>query len=160
MKRFVYSMMVLVAVAFAAGATMAQTSPFVGTWKLDKAKSKFDGAVAPKSLTRTVTADGSGLKYSFEGVAGDGSKLSYSFSSNLDGKDMPVTGVGVPAGADTIALKKVNDHKTEGVLKKGGKEVAKVTAEVAKDGKTATVKTSGKSADGKDVKSESVYEKQ
>jgi len=160
MRRSVYLMMVLVAVAIAAGSTMAQTNPFVGTWKLDTAKSKYEGAVAPKSLTRTVTADGSGLKYSFEGVAGDGSKLSYSFSSNLDGKDVPVTGVGIPAGADTIALKKVNEHKTEGILKKGGKEVGKASAEVAKDGKTTTVKTSGKSADGKEIKTESVYEKQ
>jgi hypothetical protein len=95
MKRFVYLLAVLVAAAFAAGPTMPQTNPFVGTWTLNVAKSKYEGTAAPKSLTRTVTAEGSGLKYSFEGEAADGSKLSHGFSSNLDGKDSPVTGTGI-----------------------------------------------------------------
>ena len=160
MKRVVYLIAMLVAAAFVAGTATAQTSPFVGTWKLNTAKSKFEGTPAPKSMTRTVTADGQGLKYAFEGVAADGSKLSYGFSSNFDGKDSAITGVGMPGGADTITLKKVSDTKTEGVLKKGGKEIGKAASEVSKDGKSVTVKTWGKGADGKEIKSESVYDKQ
>lgn len=113
------------------------------------AKSKFEGAPAPKSLTRTGAADGAGLKYSFEAVAPDGSKLSYSFTSNLDGKD----------SAGTVTLKKVSATKTEGVTKKGGKEVGSASSEVSKDGKTTTVTTSG-TLDGKEVKAVPVYKKQ
>jgi hypothetical protein len=160
MKRVMYLMAVLVAAAFMAGPMVAQTSPFAGTWKLNAAKSKYEGTAAPKSLTRTVTADGKGLKYAFEGVAADGSKLSYGFSSNFDGKDSAISGVGMPGGADTITLTKVSESKTEAVLKKGGKEIGKASSEVSKDGKSVTVKTSGKGADGKEVKSESVYDKQ
>jgi hypothetical protein len=80
--------------------------------------------------------------------------------TNYDGKDSTVTGTGMPGGADTVALKRVDAHKTEGVLKKGGTEIAKVTSELSKDGKVATVKTKGKSADGKEISTESVYDKQ
>jgi hypothetical protein len=55
--------------AVAAAPLFAQENPFLGTWKLNVAKSKFNPGPAPKSLTRTITADGSGTKYSFEGVA-------------------------------------------------------------------------------------------
>lgn len=159
MKRSLYVIGMLVTAALMAGSLMAQANPFVGTWKLNVAKSKFEGTTAPKSLTRTVTAEGAGLKYSFEGVAADGSKMSYSFTSNLDGKDAAVTGTGMPGGADTVTLKKVSATKTEGVMKKGGKEVGKATAELSANGKTTTVTTSGK-VDGKEMKAVSVYEKQ
>ena len=159
MKRSLCVLAMLMVAAVTAGSVMAQANPFVGTWKLNVAKSKFEGAPAPKSLTRTVTADGVGLKYSFDGVAADGSKLSYSFTSNLDGKDSAVTGTGMPGGADTVMLKKVSATKTEGVTRKGGKEVGKASSEVSKDGKTTTVTTSGM-LDGKEVKAVSVYEKQ
>jgi hypothetical protein len=54
----------------------------------------------------------------------------------------------------------VNPHKIEGTLAKGGKEVGKVVAEVSKDGKITTVKGKGKTVEGKEYSSESVYEKQ
>jgi len=158
MKRVMYALAVVMFSAVIAGPAMGQ-SAFVGTWKLNVAKSKFEGAPAPKSLTRTVTADGGSLKYSFEGVAADGTKVAYGFTTKLDGSDSAVSGNGMPGGADTVALKKVSDHKIEGHTKKGGKEIGKVAAEVSADGKTSTVKTEGK-VDGKEVKAEQVYEKQ
>lgn len=48
----------------------------------------------------------------------------------------------------------------EGALKKGGKEIGKVVAKVSSDGKVSTVKTKGKTEDGKDISAESVYDKQ
>jgi hypothetical protein len=160
MKRTFYMLAILVAVAaVTAGSLVAQANPFVGTWKLDVAKSKYEGAPAPKSLTRTVTAEGAGLKYSFAGVAADGSKIAYSFTSNLDGKDAAVSGVGMAGGADTITLMKLSASKTEGVSKKGGAEIGTAKTEVSADGKTTTVTTVGK-LDGKEVKAVAVYEKQ
>jgi hypothetical protein len=159
MKRVVWLVAVLIAAVFAYSA-VAQDNAMLGTWKLNVAKSKFDAGVAPKSLTRTITADGSGAKYSFEGVGPDGKPVAYSFTTNYDGKDSPVTGTGAPGGADVVALKRVSANKTEGVLKKGGKEIAKVITDVSKDGKVAIVKTHGKGADGKETGSESVYDKQ
>jgi hypothetical protein len=121
------------------GATLAQTNSWFGTWKLNVEKSKFVGAPAPKSLTRTVEAAGDGGKYFFEGVATDGSALNYSFTVKYDGNDNVISGSGMPFGADTIALKRVSSKISTGTLKKAGTVVAHVKTVVAADGKSLTV---------------------
>jgi len=157
MKRVLFALSLLV---LSSVPLLAQDNPFVGTWKLNLAKSKFEPGPAPKSQTRTVVAQGDGAKYTFDGVAADGTPFSYSFTVKYDGKDYPVTGTGMPAGADTITIKLVGTNKAEATQKKGGKEVAKAEAEVSKDGKVSTVKIKGKTVDGKDFHSETVYDKQ
>jgi hypothetical protein len=160
MKRFLFLLCFVVIAALAAGPLMAQTNPFIGTWKLNVAKSKFEPGPAPKSQTRTIVAEGDGAKYSFEGVRADGTAISYSFTVKYDGKDYPITGAGAPGGADSISIKRVGTNKAEAVLKKDGKEVGKSVAEVSKDGTVSTVKSKGKTPDGKGYSSDSVYDKQ
>jgi hypothetical protein len=159
MKR---SLMVLAVVFCTAmsGLLWAQDNPFSGTWKLNTAKSKFEPGPGPKSMTRTIVAQGAGASYSFEGVSADGASITYSFSTNYDGKDSAITGAGAPGGADTIALKRINSRKVEGVFKKDGKEIGKVVAELSTDGKVATVKVKGKTGDGKEFSAATVYDKQ
>jgi len=142
------------------GILCAQDNLFAGTWKLNTAKSKFEPGPGPKSMTRTIAAQGAGASYSFEAVGADGASISYSFSTNYDGKDSAITGTGAPGGADTIALKRVSPRKVEGTLKKAGKEIGKVVAEVSNDGKVTTVKSKGKTASGKDFGTDTVYDKQ
>lgn len=160
MRRSLCVLLLALFTAVVVAPAFAQDNPFLGTWKLNVAKSKIEPGPAPKSLTRTITAQGSGAKYSFEGISADGTAIAYSFVTNYDGKDSAVTGSGAPGGADTIALKRIDAHEIEGILKRGGKEIGKVTAEVSKDGKVATVKSKGKNPDGKDYSSDSVYDKQ
>lgn len=160
MKRILYLLAILGLSAVASGPLMAQANPFVGTWKLNVAKSKYEGVSAPKSQTREVVAAGAGAKYTFRGVGADGSAVEYGFTTNFDGKDAAVTGTGMPGGADTIAIKRVSTHKTAGTLKKGGKEIGHAESEVSKDGKVTTVKSKVKGADGKEITAESVYDKQ
>ena len=159
MKRPINLLALLVVTVVVAGTLMAQTKPFEGTWKLNLAKSKYEGTQAPKSLTRTVTAEGTGLKYSFEGEAADGSKISFSFTSKLDGSDSAVSGVGAPGGADTVALQRTSVHKMTGVLKKGGAKIGTVWTALGPDDKTVTVNTKAK-IDGKEVKTQQVYDKE
>jgi len=160
MKRLI-NLLVLLAVTVVAGTLVAQIKPpsFEGTWKLNLAKSKYEGTQAPKSLTRTVTAEGNGLKYSFEGEAADGSQISYGFTTKLDGSDSPISGVGTPGGADTVALEHPSVHHISGVLKKGGAKIGTVSTAISPDGKTVTVNTKTK-IDGKEVKTQQVYDKQ
>ena len=160
MKRILFVLSFLVVTSVVSGPLLAQDNPFVGTWKLNVAKSKSEPGPAPKSQTRTVVAEGEGAKYSFEGVRADGTPFSYSFTVNYDGKDYPITGTGAPGGADTIAIKRVGTHKAEATLKRGGKEVGKSEAEVSKDGTVSTVKSKGKTPDGKEYSTDSVYDKQ
>ena len=159
MRRVLMVLAVMVIVALARPA-LGQENPFLGTWKLNVAKSKFESVPAPKSQTRTITQQGNGVKYSFEGVAADGTPFAFSFVTYYDGTEAAITGTGTPAGADAITLKRVDSHKIEGTLHKGGRDVGKVVAEVSKDGKVATVRGKGKTVDGKEYSSESVYDKQ
>jgi hypothetical protein len=115
--------------------------------------------MAPKSMTRTITADGDKVTYSSEGQAADGSALKYSFTVQFDGKDYEINGTG-PNGSDHIALKKVNSHMFEGTLKKGDKVVATVHTTISHDGKTATVSSKSTDKDGKPIKQTQVFDKQ
>ena len=142
------------------GLTLAQGNPAIGTWKLNAEKSKYDGIPKPKSLTRTVAADGDSVKYSFEGTSADGAALNYSFTVKYDGKDDPVTGSGMPYGADHIAIKRIGSNTFSATLKKDGKTVGTSTAVVSKDGKTVTLTGKGTDASGKAVSSTQVYDKQ
>jgi hypothetical protein len=160
MRRALFLFAFLILAAIAVRPLLAEDNPFLGSWKLNVAKSKFESVPVPKSQTRTIVAQGNGVKYSFEGVSADGTPFAYSFVTYYDGTEAAVTGTGTPAGADAITLKRVNSRKIEGTLTKGGKEVGKVVAEVSKDGKVATVKGKGKTLDGKEYNTESVYDKQ
>jgi hypothetical protein len=91
-----FAVITLLAVA-GSSAVRAQSNPLVGTWKLNLTKSKYDPGPTPKSLTRTVEAQGNGVKYTFEGVAADGTPIAYGFSATFDGEDNPVTGSMPPA---------------------------------------------------------------
>jgi hypothetical protein len=160
MKRFV-QLCTLALVCFALpAALLAADNPVLGTWKLNLEKSKFPAGMAPKNLTRTVTADGDNVKYAFEGQGADGSSVNYSFTLKYDGKDVEISGTGAPMGVDHVAITRVNSHQFSASLKKGDKEMAKSTAVVAHDGKTSTVTTKGTGADGKPFHTSSVYDKQ
>ena len=160
MRRAVSLFALMVLAAIAAGSLLADDNPFVGTWKLNVAKSKVTPGPAPQSQTRTVVAQGDGAKYTFDVVTADGSAKSYSFETNYDGKDSAITGSGAPGGADTIALKRISSHKVEATLKRGGKVSGTSVAEVSADGKTTTLHTKGTDPDGKPYSSSSVYDKQ
>jgi hypothetical protein len=159
MKKMLLLLGGLILALVAASSVRAQDNPYLGTWKLNAAKSKAEGMPVPKSMTRTVTADGDKVKYSYEGVMADGTAVAYSFTVAYDGKDYPVTGNGMPGGADSISIKREGTHKATAVLKKSGKELGTSTSEVSKDGKVTTLKLKG-TADGKPVTGVTVYDKQ
>lgn len=160
MKRFVQLCTLALVCLTLPAALLAADNPVLGTWKMNLEKSKYPAGMAPKSLTRTITADGDNVKYAFEGQAADGSAINYSFTLKYDGKDVEVTGAGAPMGVDHIAITRVNSHQFSASLKKGGKVEAISTAVVSHDGKTSTVSTKGTGPDGKPFKSSSVYDKQ
>lgn len=159
MKQTLLAILVLAVCLVAPVLMKADTSAITGTWKLNLEKSKYAAGSAPKSLTRTITADGDKITYSFDGQAADGSALKYSFTVQYDGKDYEINGPG-PFGADHIALKLVNSHMTEGTLKKGDKVVSTVHTTVSHDGKTATVSGKGTDKDGKPIHQTQVFDKQ
>jgi hypothetical protein len=139
---------------------LAQSNPQVGTWKLNPAKSKYVAAQAPRSETRSVEAEADGAKVSLDGDAADGSRIAYSYTTNYDGKESIVSGVGMPYGQDTIAVKRVNANTTTAILRKLGRVVGTTKTVVSKDGKVTTVTTKGTNEQGQMTSATTVWEKQ
>jgi hypothetical protein len=138
---------------------LAQSNPAVGTWKLNVEKSKYNPGPAPKSLTRTLEAQGDNVKYSFEEVSADGTGVAYSFTVAYDGKEAPITG-SMPGGADAISIKRIDSNTFETTLTKAGKVIGTAKSEISRDGKVTTVTAQGTNADGQATTSSAVYDKQ
>ncbi len=150
----------VVAMTLASGLLRAQSNPAVGTWKLNLAKSKFSPGPVPKSRTRTVEAQGDGLKVSYEGVNGDGSRVAYSLTTNFDGKDSPYSGSGTTNGAETVSVKRIDANTTQSTSKKAGKVVQTTRTVVSKDGKVTTQTSKGTNEKGQSTTRKAVYDKQ
>jgi hypothetical protein len=160
MKRILALVSVLALFLFASGVLLAQQeSSFVGTWKLNVVKSKFTGSQPPKSETRTEVAQGDGCKVTYEGIAADGRPISWGYTSNLDGKDAPISGRR-PNGADTLAITRVDENTRTAVEKKAGKTLFTVTGVVSKNGKVLTQTTKGVNSDGVPISITMVWDKQ
>jgi hypothetical protein len=139
-------------------ATAQTKDPFVGTWGLNVAKSKYSPGPVPKSVTATYEVAGQGYKISVKNEPASGPVQQYSYTTNLDGKDAPVTGNN--PNADMVAAKRIDAHTLEIVNKKGGKVTTTQRNVVAADGKTRTVTTTGTDAQGQKVNNVTVFEKQ
>ena len=156
MKRMFKVVAILFFTLTAAGMVLAQGDPFVGTWKLDVAKSKYDPGPAPKSQTRTWDASG---KVTVEGINAAGKPVTYGYPIMNDGKDYPTTG-SVPNGADMISSKKIDPNTVVVNFKRGGKGAETTKFTVSKDGKMLTISAKGTNPDGSAFNNVTVWEKQ
>ena len=160
MKQILVIVTAVILAALVSSILLAQGNPFIGTWKQNIAKSKYNPGPLPQSQTQTSEAQGDGVKFSAEGTAGDGSRIAWSYTANYDGKDNPVSGTGVPNGADTIALKRINPNTIDATFKKAGKVLGTGRQVVSKDGKVQTITAKGTDATGKPVSRMIVLDKQ
>jgi hypothetical protein len=148
-------------VGFAQVVTDGKSDPGIGTWKLNVAKSTYNPGPPPKSTTITIEPRGNGgEKVTVEGIAADGSRVAW--SCNVDGKDNAfIAGsVGIPSGADTLAVKAIDTYTFEAIYKKAGKVVNTNGIVYSKDGKMRT--STGKSTDaaGKPTSNVTIWDRQ
>src|SRR6266581_1308408 len=132
------------ALCFVGAAVCFAADGFIGTWKLNEAKSKF-GPGAPKNTTVVYEAAGDDVKVAVDGTDSDGKPTHNEWTGKFDGKDYLVTG---DASSDARSYKKVNDYTLTFEVKKGDKVTASGRIVVSADGKTRTVTTSGTDAKG------------
>jgi hypothetical protein len=144
------------AIVLSASAAFAADN-WVGSWKLDGAKSKFSPGPAPKSLTLKFEQTKDGTKLTSDGALADGAVTHGEYVSKFDGKD--VAWAGNP-DADMASPKKIDDNTYENTWKKGGKATMAARVTVSKDGKTLTVTQTGTNAKGQAVINVAVYDKQ
>ena len=159
MKRFVSIATVLIMVLSVAGSVLAQTDPFVGTWKLNVKRSKFVPGPPMKNETRIVSPGPLGMDTSVKRVNGDSSTEEFEYTANLDGKSYPMTGQG-PYGANSIAVNLTTPYKIQSTFSKDNNVVATATSLVSNGGKVLTITTKGSDANGKLFSSIAVYDKQ
>lgn len=159
MKQSFQALTVAALLALTVAVISAEDRPGLGKWKLNVEKSKYIPGPAPKSLTRTVEADGDKVKFTYEGVGASGNAISYTFSVAYDGKDYPITGSGATGGADAISVKQLGPRSFAATLRKAGVPIVNSKIEISEDGKVTTQHLS--SADGKNsINNTVVFEKQ
>jgi len=147
----------LVRIIFLLFATLGADTqaPWMGTWKLNPAKS----TTAPDRYKRVVTTIqpwGDSIKVSYDMVGIRGGVSHLEWIGKFDGKDYRVE------GADYIltnAYTAINDRSYQIVVKAEGAVAANARVEVSPDGKTLTSVTTEKDARGDTVTIISVYDK-
>jgi hypothetical protein len=130
---------------------------WVGTWRLNLAKSKYSPGPAPKSLTLKFEPSAEGIKLSSEGVDAEGKATQGGYTAKFDGKEVPFAG---NANADTAMPKRIDDNSYQNTWKKAGKVTITTKGVVSADGKTLTISQTGTDAKGQTVNSTAVYDKQ
>jgi hypothetical protein len=156
MRRPLFVVAVTIVFVLALAALAMAGDPYVGTWKMNAAKSKFNPGPPPKSDTITFTAQDNGIKVVEDFVEADGKAYHIEFAAKYDTKDYAFTGY---PEIDTIAIKKIDANTFDDVLKKAGKEVSRMHRVLSKDGKTMTFTEKAKNSKGQDMNNTYVYDK-
>ena len=130
---------------------------WLGTWKLNTAKSKYSPGPMPKNQTLKQEMSAAGMKATTDGVDGEGKPSHTEYVAKFDGKDYPWKG---NLNADMISLKRIDDNTYEAVWKLKGKQTIVSKTVVSSDGKTRTSTQTGTDAQGRKVNNTVVYDKQ
>ena len=147
---------------------LAAGDPFVGTWKLNIAKSKNlpgdESAPWPKEFTTTFEEQGADLVVTERAVSGDGRMQSnVARVSSKGGPVTPVEGLTLTAG-QSLVLKRIGKDTMIRELDQGDKPFRTGRMTVSADGKTMTVEEKGGSANpqrkGKTIDRIEVFDRQ
>jgi hypothetical protein len=160
-RRFLPGLFLLAAVlALSVPVTAQAQDAWVGTWKLNLAKSKYDPAnLAPKSQTiKQEAVAGGGMKATVDIVDAQGKALHQEVTTMFDGKSSEIKGA--PDANTTRVYKRIDNRTYEYVQSVGGKLTTTVRTVVAADGKTRTITTTGKDAQGRTVNNVAFYDRQ
>ena len=130
---------------------------WIGSWKMDAAKSKASPGPAPKSLDVKWEATPAGTRFTSDGVGADGKPTHSAYVSKFDGKEVPYEG---NPEADMCAPMKVDDHTYTNTWKKAGKPTITAKVVVAADGKTMMITQTGTNSKGETVNNSFAYTRQ
>ena len=133
--------------------------PFVGTFKLNVAKSATSGGQLPAEMRLTITEDAANLLIATSGKTATGSPIS------ADVLVVPKAGgtVKAPAGErnyDATVVSRSNANTIDVVARQNGKETARVKLALSRDGKTLTRSFTSTNAQGQPLTGTSVLERE
>jgi hypothetical protein len=159
MQRFVTRIAVCLGVfmfGLCAAVSSAQApDPILGTWKLNLTKSRY-ATPAPKSMTVTLAPAARGYAITIDAIGPDGQPQKWGYTSTFDGSESPVSG---NPNIDAVVAR---SNGTVGTVeyKKAGKVVSTTMSSMSDDGKTLTVRVKSMDAQGKEVTTIAVYDRQ
>jgi hypothetical protein len=134
--------------------------PWVGTWKLNPAKSQAPGGRLPHpSSTNIIEIEGDTMHMMVHQTDAAGNLEHMEYTAAFDGKEYPVK-VSPPGPKPyTISFKRINPRTREYVLNMGGMTI-KGRDVLSEDGKTFSRIIDGKDTEGNDASVVQVFEKQ
>jgi hypothetical protein len=145
-----------VMVCFIGVAVCFAQNPFIGTWKLNEAKSKLAPG-APKNNKVVYESEGLGFKVTTDGIDGSGSSTHSEWTGEFDGKDYPVKG---DPNQDSRSYTRKGIHELDFRVKKGTKVITTGRIVASDDGKSRTVTSRGTDVHGKKYTSTALYDQQ
>ena len=157
-KRFVIAATILFVLSVATAAMAAD--PWIGTWKLNPAKSKAPGGRLPHpSSTNVIQIQGETMHMIVDQTDTTGKLEHVEYTAAFDGKEYPVK-VSPPSQQPyTISLKRIN-LRTREFVENIGKFTIKGQDVLSEDGKSFSRIVSSRDAEGNDTSVIQVFEKQ
>jgi len=129
----------------------------LGTWRLNLDKSSYSPGPPPKSEIATFEQVGPDVKLKLDRIDVDGKPVHIEWVGQFNGKDYPSEG---DATSDMRSYRRIDDYTFEGINKKDGKIVRRVTIVYSRDGNTRTNTVTGTNALGQKINNIQVYERQ
>jgi len=133
----------------------AADDAFMGTWKLNEAKSKI-GEGMPKNTKVVYAQSGDEVTITVDGMD-SGKAVHHVWTGKFDGKDYAAKGSDMH---NMRAYTKVDANTITYKVKKDGKDVGNGKVVISADGKSRTVTETDMGKDGKEATTTAVYDKQ
>ena len=149
------TLLALLISAVAASLCFAGDDGFMGTWKLNEAKSKIP-ANMPKNSTVIYAQTGDDVTITVDGMDA-GKAVHHVWTGKFDGKDYAAKGSDMH---NSRAYTKVDANTLTYTVMKDGKKVGDGKVVISADGKSRTVTETDTGKDGKPAMTKAVYDKQ
>ncbi|HLQ76065.1 MAG TPA: hypothetical protein VK210_01855 [Terriglobia bacterium] len=132
--------------------------PLFGTWKLNIAKSVYNPGPPPyKRTTCRIEPTPDGLKVIYDMVGIRGGVTHIEWTGKFDGRDYPVEGLDYVL---TNAYTRIDDRTYDVMVKLDGSKAATARISISPDGRTLTTVTTARNAEGRNVNTTTVYDRQ
>jgi hypothetical protein len=154
-KNLLVSSLLLCAAASMYGQPAFASENWVGSWKLNAAKSHFGSEAVVRAQTLKFETTPAGIKLTSDGTDAQGKPMQGEYTSKFDGKDVAWTG---NPSADMACATRIDDNSYENVWKNAGKPTMTSKVVVSDHNKILTITQTP--ADAKVAGSVVVYDRQ
>ena len=165
MRRGTVSIPFSIAIALASLVLISSTAAaqvsdsWLGTWKLNLAKSTYEPAsLAPKNEISKQTKSGDSVTAVTDGIDAQGKPIHTEITYKFDSAEYDIKGA--PDPKSTRFYTRIGDNTYQYVNKVNGNITTTVHVQVSADGKARTIITTGRDAQGRAIDNLTAWDKQ